>query len=267
MCSCWDRWGSRPSFEVPAKEVVASRGLSTPLCKIFRTDSHWATSLSQCFPSNHAGLRHCWVITRQEHLTKNKKIKKNLANVYKFTTVQRQWKTAWGLSRCADKNSGDLIYESEKEWEIEHEGGKKNTTSHSPSPFFFFFLRASCHLTIWILWCPLYCCWQIITNWIPQVRWHTVKADLILLWRYLPVNQFRLRYYATTAENPWSLLLSPGPRETGGGREEKKRHTSRRQRKRSVCACIYIRSTYNSRYQCEIRSFARVYFFFSFFLL
>lgn len=183
MCSCWDRWGSCPSFEVPAKEVVASRGLSTPLCKIFRTESHWATSLPSVSLQTTLGFSAARLLVSSKHLTKNK----NLTNVYKFTTVQRQWKTAWGLSRRADKNSGDLIYEREEDWE--RRGGCGNQPPTPP-------LNPSWSITIWIVRCPLYCCWQIITNWIPQLSYHTVKDDLILLQIYLVVNQFRLQYCA-----------------------------------------------------------------------
>lgn len=138
----------------------------------------------------------------------------------------------------------------EKKSERQSGGWGGGETQHPTPP-----LRASWSLTIWILWCPLYC-WQIITNWIPQLSWHTVKADLILLWRYLAVNQLRLWYCATEQRESLIITLITWPKREGE-REERERHTSE-SKKKSVC--MYTRSRYNSEYKCEIRSFARVYF-------
>lgn len=146
MCSCWDRWGSRPLFEDPAEEAGAGRAPlhcnqpPPPLGKIFRTQSQRATSSPSTFLqttlcSDTAALllsRHTLHAQACAHTHRHTHTKKN---VYRFTAVQRQWKTAWGLSRCADKNSVDVIYERErkkvrgKRWRGGR--GKKGKTSDS----------------------------------------------------------------------------------------------------------------------------------------
>lgn len=165
MCSCWDRWGSCQLFEVPAEEVGASRVFFTPLCKIFSTQSHCATSLSSVFSFTLARLQHCSVITKQAHL--NKKKKKGLQIHRCAATVKNSPRI---ISLCRQELKRFDLWERERE--SERNRRKKN---QHPAPS----LRASWSLTIWILWCPLHCIWQIIP--IPHLRWHTVKADMILL--------------------------------------------------------------------------------------
>lgn len=124
MCSCWDRWGSRPSFEVPAKEVVASRGLSTPLRKIFRTESHWATSL----PS--VPFKPCWafdtvgLLLSRNTLQKNKKLSKRLQIHHCAATVKNSLRI---ISLCRQEFRRFDLWE--REWE--RESRRKSTTTHS----------------------------------------------------------------------------------------------------------------------------------------
>lgn len=68
-------------------------------------------------------------------------------------------------------------------------------------------------------------CWRIIANWIPGLSWRTAKAD----WFYCRDTWLSISADSDTVlqtrENPWSLLLSPGPierhRERGIKRRER----------------------------------------------
>lgn len=162
MCSCWDRWGSRPLFEVPAEEVRVSRGFFTALRKIFRTQSHWATSLPSVSLQTMLGFDTAGLLLSRHTLQKITFTNSPLCNDSEkqpedYLAVQTRIQKIWFM----------------REWERE----KKKKKPQHPTPS----LRASWSLTIWILWCPLHCSWQIITNWIPHLSWHTVKADMVLL--------------------------------------------------------------------------------------
>lgn len=239
MCSCWDRWGSRPSFEVPAKEVVASRGLSTPHCKIFRTQSHWATSLPSVSLQTTLGFDTPGLILSRHTLQFFFFL--NVANVYKFTTVQRQWKTAWGLSRCADKNSGDLIYEreGEKERGRRREQKEKKNPQH-PTPL----LRVSWSQPseYWDVLC-------IVVDKSSQIEFLSLAGTLSeLIWFYCRDTWLSIRSGSDTAlqtrENPSSLLLSPGPSESERERVKERSKSNWREAgtKTSKCEIIHFES-------------------------
>lgn len=158
MCSCWDRWGSRPLFEVPAKEAIASSGLSTPLCKIFRTESHWAPLLLVFL------FKSCWSLklsgsTEQQHLTKD-------TNFQTFTNSPP-------YNNRGNTPSDDL-FGNEEFTEVDFWLRRGKQTEWNYLPF-------NISNLISLLWFPLHCCWQITSNWICLLSWHTVKAGLILL--------------------------------------------------------------------------------------
>lgn len=109
MCCSRDRWGSRPVVWSTTRSSRCVHFFAPPLRKIFRTQSHWDSScLCVSLPTVPGSETAALLLSRRTFPKKKKKKR----NVYKLTTEQRQWKTAWGLSRCADKNSGDVIYES-----------------------------------------------------------------------------------------------------------------------------------------------------------
>lgn len=166
MCSRWDRWGSRPLFEDPAEEVSAGRGFLTPLRKIFRTQSHWATSppsvsLRTMLRFDTAGLLLSRHTLQKITFTNSPLCSDSEKQPEDYLAVQTRIREIW------------FMRESKRKWE-ERDGGKKPSTSYSV-------FKSILEPTIWILWCPLHCGWQIITNWIPHLSWHAVNPDMSLL--------------------------------------------------------------------------------------
>lgn len=123
MCSRWDRWGSRPLFEDPAEEVSAGRGFLTPLRKIFRTQSHWATSppsvsLQTMLRFDTAGLLLSRHTLQKITFTNSPLCSDSEKQPQDYLTVQTRIREIW------------FMRESKRKWE-ERDGGKKPSTSHS----------------------------------------------------------------------------------------------------------------------------------------
>lgn len=202
MCSCWDRWGSHPSFEVLATEVVASRGSYNPLCKIFRTESHWATSFPSVFLQTMLGFNTVGLLLSRNTLQKIK-TSKRLQIHHCAATVKNSLRI---ISLCRQEFRRFDLWERKQE---------KNTTPHSP----FKSIHLNIVMSSVLLFTNLHksissssltCCqsWFESIGEIPGGP--SVQANTVL----------------QTIENPWSLLLSPGSRERGGQREGKRdRHT------------------------------------------
>lgn len=188
MCSSWNRWGNRPPFEVPAKEVVASRGLSTPSMK------YSGLRLPSCLfsPSipRQTGMDFyaAGLLADVNTLHKVKTI-----NIYIFLA-------AWGNR---EKQLEVCLTQHHTIGEVWFMSWRKTTTSHHSFK--------STLQPVWILTRSRHCCLQIITNWISQLSWHTVGADLILLWWYLAANHLRLRHCAVDQREILSITVITFP--------------------------------------------------------